>query len=100
MGVEYLAPAAAWALEMGAAYLEEIIENKDDFADALELKPLERKRLDRQGPQAATRILHWRPNETTGTVPSVGANASTANNRVSQQPTQVQTVDLLGIDDA
>lgn len=42
---KYLQPALDWCDEQGAATIEDIVENVDDFADALSLKPLERKRL-------------------------------------------------------
>jgi len=41
----YTAKAKAWCASMGAVSLEELAENAEDFADALECKPLERKRL-------------------------------------------------------
>lgn len=37
----------AWADEMGAATIDEVFENADDLAQALRLKPLEKKRLMR-----------------------------------------------------
>lgn len=42
---KYMKEALEWCDEQGAATLEDIAENVDDFADALQLKPLERKRL-------------------------------------------------------
>ena len=42
---KYLQPALDWCDEQGAATIEDVVENTDDFADALSLKPLERKRL-------------------------------------------------------
>lgn len=42
---KYMKVALEWCDEQGAATLEDIAENVDDFADALQLKPLERKRL-------------------------------------------------------
>ena len=42
---KYLQPALDWCDEQGAATIEDIVENTDDFADALSFKPLERKRL-------------------------------------------------------
>lgn len=42
---KYLQPALDWCDEQGAATIEDIVEHTDDFADALSLKPLERKRL-------------------------------------------------------
>ena len=42
---KYLQPALDWCDEQGAATIEDIVENTEDFADALSLKPLERKRL-------------------------------------------------------
>eukprot|EP00927_Polykrikos_kofoidii_P040696 TRINITY_DN34741_c0_g1_i1.p1 TRINITY_DN34741_c0_g1~~TRINITY_DN34741_c0_g1_i1.p1 ORF type:complete len:278 (+),score=51.34 TRINITY_DN34741_c0_g1_i1:825-1658(+) len=57
---EYVTPAAEWAIEMGAAFVEEIVDNAEDFSDALGLKPLERKRLERQGAQVAAQIARRR----------------------------------------
>eukprot|EP00913_Durusdinium_trenchii_P005723 g5339.t1 len=42
---KYLQPALDWCDEQGAASIDDVVENADDFADALSLKPLERKRL-------------------------------------------------------
>eukprot|EP00930_Biecheleria_cincta_P058488 TRINITY_DN44313_c0_g1_i1.p1 TRINITY_DN44313_c0_g1~~TRINITY_DN44313_c0_g1_i1.p1 ORF type:complete len:435 (+),score=85.34 TRINITY_DN44313_c0_g1_i1:44-1306(+) len=42
---KYLQPALAWCNEQGAATIEELVENVDDFSESLGLKPLEKKRL-------------------------------------------------------
>jgi len=42
---KYLKPALAWCTEQGAATIEELVENVDDFSGALGMKPLEKKRL-------------------------------------------------------
>ncbi|CAE7338349.1 Hip14 [Symbiodinium pilosum] len=42
---KYMQAALDWCDEQGAASIEDIVENTDDFAEALSLKPLERKRL-------------------------------------------------------
>lgn len=42
---KYLTPALAWCAEQGAATIEELVENADDFSESLGLKPLEKKRL-------------------------------------------------------
>lgn len=44
---KYLKPALSWCDEQGAASIEDIVENTGEFADALALKPLEKKRLDK-----------------------------------------------------
>mmetsp|Transcript_102977 Transcript_102977/g.322166 ORF Transcript_102977/g.322166 Transcript_102977/m.322166 type:complete len:637 (+) Transcript_102977:88-1998(+) len=71
---EYAAPAAVWAASMGAAFLEEVVENQEDLAEALQLRPLERRRLERQGGEVAARLAQWRPREVVpSTVVSAGA---------------------------
>eukprot|EP00928_Gymnodinium_smaydae_P010780 TRINITY_DN14062_c0_g2_i1.p1 TRINITY_DN14062_c0_g2~~TRINITY_DN14062_c0_g2_i1.p1 ORF type:complete len:890 (-),score=172.68 TRINITY_DN14062_c0_g2_i1:114-2783(-) len=45
--LKHLAPAMSWCTEMGAVSVDEILENWEDFADDLKLKPLERKRLEK-----------------------------------------------------
>ncbi|CAE7790467.1 unnamed protein product [Symbiodinium sp. CCMP2456] len=42
---KYMQAALDWCDEQGAASIEDIVENTDDFAEALSLKPLEKKRL-------------------------------------------------------
>lgn len=42
---KYLKPALTWCNEQGAATIEELVENVDDFSLDLGLKPLEKKRL-------------------------------------------------------
>jgi len=44
---KYLEPMKKWCDEQGAASLEELAENMGELADAVELKPLERKRLEK-----------------------------------------------------
>lgn len=44
---KYEASALEWCLEMGAVSIEEVEESWEDLADALGMKPLERKRLGR-----------------------------------------------------
>eukprot|EP00929_Paragymnodinium_shiwhaense_P000305 TRINITY_DN100544_c0_g1_i1.p2 TRINITY_DN100544_c0_g1~~TRINITY_DN100544_c0_g1_i1.p2 ORF type:complete len:430 (+),score=134.64 TRINITY_DN100544_c0_g1_i1:73-1362(+) len=50
---KYQEQALAWCTEQGAATIEDVVENADDFAEALSLKPLEKKRLQK----AAAAIL-------------------------------------------
>jgi len=54
---EYEEEATKWCIEMGAALLEEVAENADDFAEALGLKPIERQRLQKW----VTHILQQQP---------------------------------------
>lgn len=42
---KYLKKATEWCEEQGAASIEDIVENVDDFAEDMSLKPLEKKRL-------------------------------------------------------
>lgn len=44
---KYHAKALEWCNENGAVSLDEVAENADDFAEAIGLKPLERKRFDK-----------------------------------------------------
>jgi len=44
---KYLQDALKWCDEQGAASIEDIVENPEDFVDAMGLKPLEKKRFDR-----------------------------------------------------
>eukprot|EP00446_Apocalathium_sp_SHHI-4_P003281 CAMPEP_0177189334 /NCGR_PEP_ID=MMETSP0367-20130122/20212_1 /TAXON_ID=447022 ORGANISM="Scrippsiella hangoei-like, Strain SHHI-4" /NCGR_SAMPLE_ID=MMETSP0367 /ASSEMBLY_ACC=CAM_ASM_000362 /LENGTH=413 /DNA_ID=CAMNT_0018636863 /DNA_START=95 /DNA_END=1336 /DNA_ORIENTATION=- len=44
---KYLEPAMKWAEEQGAASIEDIAENLEDFSEAIGLKPLEKKRLEK-----------------------------------------------------
>ncbi|CAE8615874.1 unnamed protein product, partial [Polarella glacialis] len=44
---QYAAQAREWCDKMGAADVEEIMENWEDFSDELQLKPLERKRVQK-----------------------------------------------------
>mmetsp|Transcript_11858 Transcript_11858/g.21663 ORF Transcript_11858/g.21663 Transcript_11858/m.21663 type:complete len:301 (+) Transcript_11858:131-1033(+) len=48
----YTAAASSWIEEQGACSLDEIVENLEDFADGVNLKPLERKRLQKSGAAA------------------------------------------------
>lgn len=57
----YTAQATEWATSMGAASLEELLENQDDFADALGLRPIERARLQRSGAEVAAQLIRLRP---------------------------------------
>lgn len=43
----YLEKASAWCIEQGARFVYEIDENKDDFAEALAFKRLEKVRLEK-----------------------------------------------------
>eukprot|EP00927_Polykrikos_kofoidii_P077249 TRINITY_DN74208_c0_g1_i1.p1 TRINITY_DN74208_c0_g1~~TRINITY_DN74208_c0_g1_i1.p1 ORF type:complete len:562 (-),score=92.26 TRINITY_DN74208_c0_g1_i1:52-1737(-) len=43
---KYTAQATEWCVEMGAISLSEVRDNLEDFASALQLKPLERRRLE------------------------------------------------------
>eukprot|EP00928_Gymnodinium_smaydae_P042530 TRINITY_DN28612_c0_g1_i1.p1 TRINITY_DN28612_c0_g1~~TRINITY_DN28612_c0_g1_i1.p1 ORF type:complete len:447 (+),score=82.51 TRINITY_DN28612_c0_g1_i1:65-1405(+) len=58
---EYVDQAAEWSATMGAAFLEELVENQEELASELKLKPLEKRRLFRQGPQVAARLVSNRP---------------------------------------
>ena len=42
---KYRPQAAQWCIEMGAVSMDEVEENWEDFADAMNLKPFERTRL-------------------------------------------------------
>lgn len=44
---KYLEPALKWCEEQGANSIEDVAENIEAFAEALDLKPLEKKRLDK-----------------------------------------------------
>mmetsp|Transcript_63422 Transcript_63422/g.136429 ORF Transcript_63422/g.136429 Transcript_63422/m.136429 type:complete len:427 (-) Transcript_63422:104-1384(-) len=44
---KYLKPALKWCDEQGAGAIEDIVENIEDFTEAMKLKPLEKKRLDK-----------------------------------------------------
>ncbi|CAE8720991.1 unnamed protein product, partial [Polarella glacialis] len=55
------AAAEAWAAEMGAAFLEELVENSEELSIAIGLKPLEKRRLQRQGAEVASKLVQWRP---------------------------------------
>jgi len=48
---EYYVPATRWCADMGAVCLEEIAENIVDFSDALELKRIERQRVQKWSAQ-------------------------------------------------
>jgi len=49
----YWEPASAWCIEEGARFVDEIGENKNEFAKALALKRLEKIRLERALARAA-----------------------------------------------
>eukprot|EP00929_Paragymnodinium_shiwhaense_P090791 TRINITY_DN5089_c0_g1_i1.p1 TRINITY_DN5089_c0_g1~~TRINITY_DN5089_c0_g1_i1.p1 ORF type:complete len:427 (-),score=142.17 TRINITY_DN5089_c0_g1_i1:187-1467(-) len=49
----YEKEAVSWCEEMGASQLDEIVENVADFADGLQLKPLEKNRLLKNAAAAA-----------------------------------------------
>jgi len=49
----YWEPASAWCIEEGARFVDEIAENKDEFAEALALKRFEEIRLERALARAA-----------------------------------------------
>lgn len=63
----YVEAAASWCDEMGACTLEEVLENLDDFAADVGMKPLEQKRLQRDGAaamevaEAAVKTCHAAP---------------------------------------
>jgi len=44
---KYLQDGLKWCDEQGAASMEDIVENPEEFVDAMGLKPLEKKRFDR-----------------------------------------------------
>lgn len=78
--LEYEEAANAWGTQMGAAFLEELVENSEELAQAICLKPLEQKRLQRMGPEVAARLRLLRPSEaeripTSRPVPSQAAAA-------------------------
>lgn len=50
---KYLQEALDWCDEQGAATIEDVVENAEDFAEALSLKPLERKRLNKAAESVA-----------------------------------------------
>lgn len=52
----YTATATAWVEEQGACSLAELLENLEDFAEGIGLKPLERRRLE-QGAEAAAQAV-------------------------------------------
>jgi len=66
---EYLQPAVDWTRAMGAAFLEEVMENQEDFAETLNLRPLGLRRLQRQGPETVARLARLRPRERRTAVP-------------------------------
>lgn len=70
---EYTDKAAAWASKMGAAFLEEIVENSEDLADDLQFKPLERRRFLKQGPGICEALVQRR--EVLGKNPSCAPEA-------------------------
>lgn len=51
---KYLQPALEWCEEQGAASIEDVVENVPEFSDAMKLKPLERKRLEKAAAALAT----------------------------------------------
>lgn len=51
---KYLKPALKWCDEQGAASIEDIVDNVPDVSEALSLKPLERKRLEKAAAAVAT----------------------------------------------
>mmetsp|Transcript_80188 Transcript_80188/g.155009 ORF Transcript_80188/g.155009 Transcript_80188/m.155009 type:complete len:568 (+) Transcript_80188:107-1810(+) len=48
---EYYVAATRWCADMGAVSMEEIAENIVDFSDAVELKPIERQRVQKWSAQ-------------------------------------------------
>lgn len=56
---EYHSLATCWCDDMGAASLEEIAENIDDFSDTLELKPIERQRVKKWASNLLSRGESW-----------------------------------------
>lgn len=52
----YLQDIVVWAEKMGAAFLNEIVDNADELAEDLGLKPLEKKRLLQNGPKVCRAI--------------------------------------------
>jgi hypothetical protein len=44
---KYMDPAKKWCEEQGATSIEELVENLPDLVEALQLKPLERKRIEK-----------------------------------------------------
>jgi len=50
---KYLEQGLKWCEEMGAASIEDVLENPEDFAEGMGLKPLEVKRLNRAVEEAS-----------------------------------------------
>lgn len=50
---KYMKPAMKWCTEQGAASIEDVMENVPEFCEALGLKPLERKRLEKAAASVA-----------------------------------------------
>ncbi|CAJ1396187.1 unnamed protein product [Effrenium voratum] len=53
---EYQEAIESWAAEMGAVFLEELLDNAEELAESLALKPLEKKRLQRHGHEVLARV--------------------------------------------
>mmetsp|Transcript_70955 Transcript_70955/g.178950 ORF Transcript_70955/g.178950 Transcript_70955/m.178950 type:complete len:419 (+) Transcript_70955:80-1336(+) len=51
---KYLKSALEWCDEQGAASIEDVVENVPEFSDAMGLKPLERKRLEKAAASMAS----------------------------------------------
>jgi len=76
----YASDVQAWAARMGAAFLEEIVENIEALASDLDLKPLERTRLLRKGLAAGQECLR-RASASRGTSP----RASTLSRKAAKE---------------
>ena len=55
---KHLQAAILWCHEEGAVSMKEVSENWQDLAEALNLKPLEKKRMEREGNAALQRMTH------------------------------------------
>lgn len=89
---KYQQLASQWCSDMGAVSLDEIAENIDDFAEGVELKPIERQRVQKWAAARLSQIGAWPEN--IGSASSNRGNLSTqalAPARVtsSQNPPQV-----------
>lgn len=55
---KFFESVTSWIENTGACSLEEVVDSMDEFADALNLKPLERNRLQKNGSTAAKRAMN------------------------------------------
>lgn len=88
----YAAAARVWCAGMGAADVEEVIENWEDFCDELRLKPLERKRVRKESAGHEPTAENFEPAD----APGHALEAATASNRapLSAVPRGVDSAQL------